>query len=126
MSKNSNDNGSITNYSTGSCANCSESDGEELTEPTSGEKNLAKKKNFKFDDKIYDFTIYKINNMMEELWRTDLDNPEIFVLNNILEMYIDCEIDIRWCGGYPMPLAADGDDYFDFDIAERVMEDILH
>ena len=116
MSKNSNDNGSIT---TGSCANHGNY-GE------SGEKNLAKKKNFKFDDKIYDFTIYKIHDMMEELWRTDLDNPEIFVLNNILEMYIDCEIDIRWCGGYPMPLAIDGDDYFDFDITDRIMEDILH
>ncbi len=86
------------------------------------EKNLAKK-NFKNGKKIYDFTIYKIHHMMEDMWRNDIDNPEIFVLNNILEMYIDGEIDIHWVGGYPMPLA-NGDDYFDFDIPESVMEEI--
>jgi hypothetical protein len=86
-------------------------------------KNLAKK-NFKNGKKIYDFTIYKIHYMMEEMWRTEIDNPEIFVLNNILEMYIDGDIDIEWRGGYPMPLAVDGDDYFDFDITDRIMEEI--
>ena len=87
------------------------------------EKNLAKK-NFKIDKKIFDFTIYKIHHMMEEMWRTEIANPEIFALNNILEMYIDGDIVIEWRGGYPMPLAIDGDDYFDFDITGRVMEEI--
>ena len=34
------------------------------------------------------------------------------------------DIVIEWRGGYPMPLAIDGDDYFDFDITGRVMEEI--
>lgn len=45
--------------------------------------------------------------MLDDLWRYEPHHPDIMVLNNILELYIDGDIDIYWSEGYPMPFPAE-------------------
>ena len=59
------------------------------------------------DKKIFDFTYYKLTKMLDDLWRYEPQHPDLMVLNNILELYIDGDIDIYWSEGYPMPFPAE-------------------
>lgn len=72
------------------------------------------------DKKIFDFTYHKLNKMLDDLWRNEPQHPDIMVLNNILELYIDGDIDIYWSEGYPMPFPADSNNIpLEFDEAIR-------
>ena len=51
---------------------------------------------------VHDFTVYKINNMIDSLSEEYIEHPDIYALENILEYYLNGEIIINWVGGYPM------------------------
>jgi hypothetical protein len=63
-------------------------------------KNLQ---NFADSGNLFDFTYHKLNNMLDQLYHWDPAHPDILVLNNILELYIDGEVEIYWTEGYPLP-----------------------
>jgi len=63
-------------------------------------------KNFADGATIFDFTYYRLARMLEEMWHWDPSHPDILVLNNILELYIDGEVDIYWSEGFPMAYPA--------------------
>jgi hypothetical protein len=67
-------------------------------------KNLQ---NFAGSGNIYDFTYHKLIHMMDQLLNWDPADPEILVLNNILELYIDGDVNVHWTEGFPMPYPAD-------------------
>jgi hypothetical protein len=51
---------------------------------------------------IYDFTCYKIENMIKELEKEYLYHPDIDALKDILTLYKEDDVTIHWDGGYPM------------------------
>ncbi len=53
-------------------------------------------------ENIYDFTIFKIENMIYELATSYAEHPDVYPLKLLLKMYINKEIEIYWEGGYPM------------------------
>ena len=69
-----------------------------------GSKNFLGKnfKNFADGATIFDFTYYRIDRMLKEMVAWDDSHPDILVLNNILELYIDGDIDVYWTEGLPM------------------------
>jgi len=79
---------------------------------SSGKKFLAKKFEFRGNE-IHDFTIYRLERMLDELWDEDYGNSDIFVLSNILEAYVSEEVLVEWVDGFPMahPNLDDSDDY---------------
>ena len=70
-------------------------------ETRSGKKFLAKKFEFRGNE-IHDFTIYRLERMLNELWEGEQESPDIFVLSNILEAYVSEEVLIEWVDGFPM------------------------
>jgi len=52
--------------------------------------------------KIYDYTIYKIQEMIAGLKERYVEHPDIYALEQILNFYKKDEIVITWDGGYPM------------------------
>jgi|TARA_R100000149_G_C5832082_1_gene107258 hypothetical protein len=83
-----------------------------------GSKNFLGK-NLQFfsgSGNIYDFTYHKLNRMVDQLYRWDPGHPDILVLNNILELYIDGDVQIYWAEGYPLPYpVADTETRIEFD-----------
>ena len=56
-------------------------------ETRSGKKFLAKK--FEFcGGEIHDFTIYRLERMLDELWDEEQESSDIFVLSNILSFSV--------------------------------------
>lgn len=81
-------------------------------ETRSGKIFLAKK--FEFcGGEIHDFTIYRLERMLDELWDEGQESSDIFVLSNILEAYVSEEVLVEWVDGFPMahPNLDDSDDY---------------
>ncbi len=81
-------------------------------ETRSGKIFLAKK--FEFcGGEIHDFTIYRLERMLDELWDEEQESSDIFVLSNILEAYVSEEVLVEWVDGFPMahPNLDDSDDY---------------
>ena len=74
------------------------------TEDT-GDKNFLEKNSEDLErpKKIFDFTYHKLHHMIDHMGRWSPGDAEILVLNNILELYIDGEIEIHWIDGYPLP-----------------------
>jgi hypothetical protein len=62
-------------------------------------KNLQK---FARWGNLYDFTYHKLHRMVDQLIKWYPDHPDLMVLNNILELYIDGDIEIYWSEGYPL------------------------
>ena len=77
------------------------------------------------DKKIFDFTYYKLTKMLDDLWRYEPQHPDLMVLNNILELYIDGDIDIYWAEGYPMPFPADSKQ-IPLEIDEHIERELYH
>ncbi len=74
--------------------------------PTNDDDKKILEKNSKkisAEAKIFDFSYHKLHKMLDELWKWDPSHPDVLVLNNILELYIDSDIDILWTEGYPLP-----------------------
>ena len=81
-------------------------------------------RNLNCDKKIFDFTYHKLNKMLDDLWRYEPHHPDIMVLNNILELYIDGEVEIYWTEGYPLPYPiTDNATIDDFD--DELYEELL-
>ena len=80
-------------------------------ESTNGEKFLAKKFEFSGGE-IHDFTIYRIERMIDDLWDDDQGSPDIFVLSDILEAYMAEDVLVEWVEGFPMAYP-DLDDFID-------------
>ena len=59
-------------------------------------------KNFADGATIFDFTYYRLARMLDEMIAWDPAPPDVLVLNNILELYIDGDVDIHWSEGYPL------------------------
>jgi hypothetical protein len=59
-------------------------------------------KNFAGGATIFDFTYYRLARMLDEMITWDPAHPDVLVLNNILELYIDGDVDIYWSEGYPL------------------------
>lgn len=70
----------------------------------SGKKILAKK--FVVSNTtIYDFTIYRLERMIDNSWEGLVDDGEsdAYVLAEILEAYLEGMVSIEWNEGFPMP-----------------------
>ena len=68
-----------------------------------GEK-FSRRKNWREDDcQFYDFTAFKISEMIYDLLEEYADHPDLDSLALILSMYMSGEIEIVWKEGYPMP-----------------------
>jgi hypothetical protein len=63
-------------------------------------KNLQ---NFSGLGNLYDFTYHKLTRMLDQLWKWDPTHPDLLIVNNILELYIDGDVEVHWAEGYPMP-----------------------
>ena len=69
-----------------------------------GGKNFLGKKlqNFAGSGNLYDYTYHKLARMLAQMLKWDPAHPDVLVLNNILELYVDGDIDIYWAEGYPL------------------------
>jgi hypothetical protein len=63
-------------------------------------------KNFADGATIFDYTYYRLVRMLEEVLAWDASHPDALVLNNILELYIDGDVEVQWSEGYPLPYPA--------------------
>ena len=68
-----------------------------------GKKFSRKKLENIGDCQLYDFTAYKISNMIYDLLDNWDDHPDLDTLSLILSMYMSGDVDIIWKEGYPMP-----------------------
>ena len=77
-----------------------------------GEKILAKKFEI-FGGEVHDFTIYRLEKMIDASWEEDNDGREAWILAEILESYLAEDVYIEWIEGFPMayPSALDFDEY---------------
>jgi hypothetical protein len=63
---------------------------------------------------FYDFTAFKISDMIYELLDDYIDHPDLDALSMILSMYMSGDVDIIWKEGYPMPYLKE-EKFFDDD-----------
>ena len=69
----------------------------------SGKKILAKKF-VVCETTIYDFTIYRLERMIDDAWSEYVSGEsDAYVLAEILEAYLDGMVSIEWNEGFPMP-----------------------
>ncbi len=80
-------------------------------------KKFSRRKNWREDTcEFYDFTAFKISDMIYELLDSHYDHPDLDSLILILSMYMSGEIEIVWKEGYPMPHLKE-EMYFDDDFS---------
>ena len=79
-------------------------------------KNFRQKKCCEGEACIYDFNIYKINQMIDEIEVMYGYHPDVDALALILDMYRQKEIDILWKSGLPMPKISGSDGYYDLEV----------
>jgi hypothetical protein len=81
-----------------------------------GKKILAKKFEI-FGGEVHDFTIYRLERLIDDSWETD--GTDAYILAEILEAYLSEDVYIEWVEGFPMamPNISDSDflDDLDFD-----------
>jgi len=71
---------------------------------TEGCEKISRQKNWREDEcQFYDFTAFKISDMIYELLDDYGDHPDLDALVMILSMYMSGDVDINWKEGYPMP-----------------------
>ena len=78
---------------------------------SSGRKILAKKFTLS-NTKIYDFTIYRLERMIDNAWDDAVhDQSDAYVLAEILEAYLSEDVYVEWVEGFPMaiPNVSDSD-----------------
>ena len=79
-----------------------------------GEK-FSRRKNWREDDcEFYDFTAFKISDMIYDLLEEYVDHPDLDALSMILSMYMSGDVEIIWKEGYPMPYLKE-EKFFDVD-----------
>ena len=80
------------------------------------EKNFRQKKRREKNSVVFDFNIYKLTQMIENLEDEFYYHPDTDALGMILEMYQSGTVNISWIEGWPMPdvgMEFDGFDGFD-------------
>ena len=80
-------------------------------ETSKGKKILAKKFQI-FGGEVHDFTIYRLERMINNSWEYG-DGTDAYILAEILEAYLTEDVSIDWVEGFPMafPSVDDFDDY---------------
>ncbi len=75
-----------------------------------GEKILAKKFEI-FGGEVHDFTIYRLEQMIDASWSGDSDGSDAYILAEILEAYLSEDVLIDWVEGFPLatPNISDSD-----------------
>ena len=76
-----------------------------------GKKILAKKFEI-FGGEVMDFTIYRIERMIDTSWDRDETGSDAYILAEILEAYLSEDVLVGWVEGYPLPYPNSED--FDF------------
>jgi len=83
-------------------------------------EKISRRKNWREKDcQFYDFTAFKISDMIYELLDNYVDHPDLDALSLILSMYMSGEIEVIWKEGYPMPCLNEEkffDDDFELDL----------
>jgi len=83
-----------------------------------GKKILAKKFEI-FGGEVHDFTIYRLERLIDDSWERQEGAPDAYILAEILEAYLSEDIYIEWVEGFPMaiPNISDSDfsEELDFD-----------
>ena len=75
-------------------------------------KNFRQKKRREKNSVVFDFNIYKLIRMIEDLEDEFYYHPDTDALGMILEMYQSGSVDVSWIGGWPMPdIGMDLDDW---------------
>ena len=79
-------------------------------ETSNGKKILAKKFEI-FGGEVHDFTIYRLESMIDASWESD--GTDAYILAEILEAYMGGDVFIEWVEGFPMacPNLDDSGDY---------------
>ena len=87
-----------------------------------GGKNFLGKnlQNFAGSGNLYDFTYHKLTSMMAQMLKWDPTHPDVLVLNNILELYVDGDVDISWAAGYPLAYPANSLKDFEDELYEEL------
>jgi hypothetical protein len=71
-------------------------------ETNKGKKILAKKFQI-FGGEVHDFTIYRLERMMNDSWEHD-GGTDACILAEILEAYLSEDVYIEWVEGFPMAM----------------------
>ena len=80
-----------------------------------GSEKFSRRKNWREDTcEVYDFTAFKISDMIYELLDDYVNHPDLDSLILILSMYMAGEIEVVWKEGYPMPCLKE-EKFFDDD-----------
>ena len=72
-------------------------------ESSPGKKILAKKFEI-FGGEVHDFTIYRLERMIDDSWAGSDYGSDAYILAEILEAYLSEEILIEWVEGFPMAI----------------------
>ena len=77
-----------------------------------GKKILAKKFEI-FGGEVHDFTIYRLERMIDTCWESGSEDTDAWILAEILEAYLTEDVLIEWVEGFPMayPSSSDLDCY---------------
>tara|TARA_R100000657_G_C4616125_1_gene67678 strand:- start:191 stop:529 length:339 start_codon:yes stop_codon:yes gene_type:complete len=76
-----------------------------------GKKILAKKFEI-FGGEVHDFTIYKLERMIDASWERQEGAPDAYILAEILEAYLSEDVYIEWVEGFPMAMPNVSDSEF--------------
>ena len=78
-----------------------------------GKKILAKKFEI-FGGEVHDFTIYRLERLIDASWDGDFEGSDAYILAEILEAYLSEEVLIEWVEGFPMAIPNISDsDFFE-------------
>ena len=70
-------------------------------------KKFREKKIKNFGAEVYDFTIYKLESLLYDLYMKSADDLDYYIFLNILDMYEHGEVEVEWIEGYPMAMPID-------------------
>ena len=76
-----------------------------------GKKILAKKFEI-FGGEVHDFTIYKLERMIDASWEGADYGTDAYILAEILEAYLTESVLIEWVEGFPMAMPNASDSEF--------------
>ena len=78
-----------------------------------GKKILAKKFEI-FGGEVHDFTIYRLEQMIDRSWEGSDYGSDAYILAEILEAYLTEDVYIEWVEGFPMAMPNISDsDFFE-------------
>ena len=82
-------------------------------EETNHGKNILAKTFEIFGGEVHDFTIYRLERMIDDSWEYG-DGTDAYILAEILEAYLSEDVYIEWVEGFPMAMPNTSDsDFFE-------------